>query len=59
MQQSTDNEIASNGGVGEEGKGEGEDGGRGRSTIKPVSSTKQSANDGGDSQWGCVEAACD
>ncbi len=49
--------MAGNGGVGEGGKGEGEDGGRGRSTMKPVSLTKQSANDGGDNQWGHVEAA--
>ncbi len=27
--------------------------------MKPVSSTKQSANDGGDSQWGHVEAVGD
>ncbi len=37
--------------MGEGGRGEGEDGGGGRSTVKPVSSTKQSANNGGDSQW--------
>ncbi len=48
--------MAGNGGVGEGGIGEGEDGGRGRSTMKPVSSTKQSANDGDDSQQGRVEA---
>ncbi len=51
--------MAGNGGVGEGGRGEGKDGGGGRSTSKPVSSTKLSANDGGDSQWGLVEAAGD
>jgi hypothetical protein len=51
--------VAGNGGVGEGGRGEGKDGGGGRSTSKPVSSTKLSANDGGDSQWGLVEAAGD
>jgi hypothetical protein len=40
MQQSTDDDVAGDGGVGEDGWGEGEDGGGGRSTIKPVSSTK-------------------
>jgi hypothetical protein len=59
MQQSTDDDMQGNGGVGEGGSGEGEDGGRGRSTMKPVSSKKQSANDGGDSQRGHVEAAGD
>ncbi len=49
--------MADNGGVGEGERGEGEDGGGGRSMMKPVSLTKQSANDGGDSQWGRVEAA--
>ncbi len=52
MQQSTNDDVAGNGGVGEGGRGDGEDGGRGRSTMKPVSSTKQSANDGGDSPGG-------
>ncbi len=57
MQQSTVDDVAGNGGVGEGGRGEGEDGGGGRSTMKLVSSTKKSANDGGDSQWGRGEAA--
>ncbi len=51
--------MAGNGGVGEGGRGKGEDGCGGRSTMKPVSSTKESANDGGDSQRGRVEAAGD
>ncbi len=59
MQESTNDDVAGNEGVGEGGRGEGEDGGWGRSTMKPVSSTKQSANDGGDSQRGHVEAVCD
>jgi hypothetical protein len=59
MQQSTNDEVAGNGGVGEGGREEGEDGGGGRSTMKPVSLTKQSANDGGDKQRGRVEAAGD
>ncbi len=53
----TNNDVAGNGEVGEGGRGEGKDGGGGRSTLKLVSSTKQSANDGGDSQQGRVEAA--
>ncbi len=57
MQQSANDDMAGNGGVGEGGRGEGEDGGRGRGTMKLVSSTKHSANDGGDSQLGRVEAA--
>jgi hypothetical protein len=56
MQQSNNNDVAGNGGVGEGGRGEGENGGRGRSTMKPVSSIKQSTNDGGDSQQGRVVA---
>ncbi len=59
MQKSTDDGVAGNGGVGEGGRGEGEDGGRGRSMMKPVSLTIQSANDGGDSQRGHVKAAGD
>ncbi len=59
MQQSTDDDVTGIGGVSEGGRGEGEDGGRGRSTMKLVSLTKQSANDGGDSQRGRVEAAGD
>jgi hypothetical protein len=59
MQQTTNDYTEGNGGVGEGRRGEEEDGGKERSTMKPVSSTKQSANDGGDSQPGRVEAVGD
>ncbi len=59
MQQSTNNEVADNGGVGEGGRGEGDASGRERSMMKLVSLQKQSANDGGASQQVGVEAAGD